>query len=215
MMNNYFGKELTFKAGEDITNGMHKAIDMSNQLKDPDLWKPKRAVIKEITNVEEKIAVSVEVEMSLNEAKTIGGGCKLDAVLSWLVSRLYENEVYFRELEQVDDNHVLSTVTFSNAVLELDDIADINSELNLVTTYEVLWPSFTGYDADFIVYNKDGMVFHSGMLRDTRDWNDWRLTEISTDKLSPEEHNYIYERYQGFDFKNKRISKRERSPYKM
>lgn len=212
-MNNYYGKELSFKVGEDITASMHNAIDMGN-LKDPDLWKPKKAIIKEITNIEEKLVVSVEVNMSLNEAKTIGGSCKIDAVLSWLVSRLHENEVYFRRLEEIDESHTLATTIFSNAVL-IDDIADINAELGLVTTYEVCWPSFTGYEADFIVYGKSGMVFHSDMYRDTRDWCDWRLVKVTTNNLSQEENEYIYKNYQKFDFKNKRIMRRERSPHKM
>ena len=212
-MNNYYGKELSLKVGEDITASMHKAIDMG-KLKDPDLWKPKKAIIKEITNIEEKLVVSVEVEMPITEAKTIGGSCKIDAVLSWLVSRLHENEVYFRKLEKLDDNHTLATTIFSNAI-SIGDIADINAELGLVTTYEVQWPSFTGYEADFITYNKDGMVFHSGMHRDTRDWCDWRLIDISTDKLSPEEKKYIVGNYKKFDYTNKRIMSRERSPHEM
>jgi hypothetical protein len=167
MMNNYYGKELSFKVGEDITASMHKAIDMG-KLNDPDLWKPKKAIITEITNIEEKLVVSVEVEMPITEAKTIGGSCKIDAVLSWLVSRLHENEVYFRKLEEIDESHTLVTSIFSNAV-SINDIVDINNELNLVTTYEVQWPSFTGYEADFITYNRNGMAFHSGMRRDTRD----------------------------------------------
>ena len=212
-MNNYYDKELNFKVGEDITASMCKAIDMGN-MKDPDLWKPKKAVIKEVTSTEEKLVVSVEVEIPYTEAKTIGGSCKIDAVLAWLVSRLPENEVYFRKLKEVDDTHTLFTAVFSNAV-SLNDIADVNTELGLVTTYEVRWPSFTGYEADFIVYGKSGMVFHSGMRRDTRDWCDWRLVDITTNNLSSEENRYIVDNYQRFDYRNKRIMRRERSPHEM
>ena len=209
MMNNYFRKELSFKVGEDITDSMYKAIDLGN-LKDPGLWKPKKAVIKEIVNEEDKLTVFVEVEIPLKEAKTIGGSCKIDAVLSWLVSRLHENEVYFRTLEEIDENHTLATTVFSNAVLSLDDIADYSNEFGLVTTYEVYWPSFTGYEADFIVYGANGMVFHSDMYRDTRSWNDWRLIKVSTDKLNKVEREYIYNEYRTFNFKNKRVCKKTR-----
>ena len=213
MMNNYYGKEISFKTGDDITASMHNAINTGN-LKDPELWKPKKAVIKEIDNAEEKLTISVEVEMPITEAKTIGGSCKIDAVLSWLVSRLHENEVYFRKIKEIDEGHTLVTAVFSNAV-SLNDIADINNRLNLVTTYEVQWPSYTGYEADFIVYNRDGMVFHSGMRRDTRDWCDWRIADVTTNNLSQEENEYIVDNYQRFDYRNKRIMRRERSPHKM
>lgn len=208
-MNNYFGKELSFNVGEDITASMHNAIDLGN-LKDPDLWKPKKAVIKEIVNEEDKLTVSVEVEIPLKEAKTIGGGCKIDAVLSWLVPKLHENEVYFRKLEEVDETHTLATTVFTNAVLSMDDIADYSNEFGLVTTYEVYWPSFSGYEADFIVYGAPGMVFHSDMYRDTRSWNDWRLKNVTTDRLSVAERKYIYNEYRTFDFKNKRVCKKTR-----
>lgn len=207
-MNNYFGKELSFNVGEDITASMNKAIDMGN-LKDPDLWKPKRAIIRDIVNEEDKLTISVEVEIPINEAKTIGGSCKIDAVLSWLVSRLHENEVYFRKLEEVDENHTLATTIFSNAV-SMGDIADYSNEFGLVTTYEINWPSFTGYEADFIVYGASGMVFHSDMYRDTRSWNDWRLVKVTTDKLNESERKYIYNEYKTFTFKNKRVCKKTR-----
>ena len=208
MMNNYFGKKLSFNVDEDITASMNKAIDMGN-LKDPDLWRPKKAVIKNIVNEEDKLTVSVEVEIPFTEAKTIGGSCKIDAVLSWLVSRLHENEVYFRKLEEVDENHTLATTVFSNAV-SIDDIADYSNKFCLVTTYEVYWPSFTGYESDFIVYSTNGVVFHSDMYRDTRSWNDWRLTKVTTDKLNEAERKYIYDEYRTFNFKNKRVCKKTR-----